>query len=157
MTCLLKSSGISKHSVIEFRQVPTSSGVTWKQAPSSHVFIPLAKSAIIMVKLKADFPKGCRVYRWGRTAKKYSMTPPPTLLYGKLELRFMDVCTLLRYLPHVLLLGWSFFHTVFFFFSSYMRRRRSLDTPSSSPTRNVSGVSLAGGLFLKNWLWHGTG
>ena len=67
-----------------------------------------------MVKLKADFPKGCRVYRWGRTAKKYSMTPPPTLLYGKLELRFMDVCTLLRYLPHVLLLGWSFFHTAFF-------------------------------------------
>ena len=87
-------------------------------------FIPLAKSAIIMVKLKADFPKGCRVYRWGRTAKKYSMTPPPTLLYGKLELRFMDVCTLLRYLPHVLLLGWSFFHTVFFLLKLYEKKTK---------------------------------
>ena len=97
-----------------------------------------------MVKLKADFPKGCRVYRWGRTAKKYSMTPPPTLLYGKLELRFMDVCTLLRYLPHVL--DGHFF--ILFFLSSYMRIRRSLDTPSSSHTRNVSGASLAGGPFF---------
>ena len=43
MTCLLKSSGISKHYIIEFRQIPTSSGVAFKQAPSNQVFISLAK------------------------------------------------------------------------------------------------------------------
>ena len=79
---------------------------------------------------------------WGETAKKYSMTPLPPILW--LELRFMDVCTLLCYLPHVL--DGHFFHR--FFFSSYMRIKRSLDTPSSSHTRNVSGASLAGGPFF---------